>query len=63
MLIGSAGNYAYGTIDPIPELSDLAVEHGTYLHVDALPGRLHPALGPGARGTRTSHCSTSACPG
>ncbi len=38
MLIGTAGNYAYGTIDSIPELSDLAVEHGTYLHVDACLG-------------------------
>jgi glutamate/tyrosine decarboxylase-like PLP-dependent enzyme len=38
MLIGTAGNYAYGTIDSIPELSDLAVEHGTYLHVDGCLG-------------------------
>jgi glutamate/tyrosine decarboxylase-like PLP-dependent enzyme len=38
MLIGTAGNYAYGTIDPFEELSDLAVEHSTYLHVDACLG-------------------------
>ena len=27
-LVGSAGNYPYGTIDPIEQLSDLAVKHG-----------------------------------
>ncbi|MBX7167564.1 MAG: aspartate aminotransferase family protein [Pirellulales bacterium] len=37
-LIGSAGNYPYGTIDPIDELSSLAVEHGIGLHVDACLG-------------------------
>ncbi len=38
MLIGSAGNYGYGTIDPIAELSDLAVEKGVHLHVDGCLG-------------------------
>ena len=38
MLVGSAGNYPYGTIDPIGELSDLAVEHGLGLHVDGCLG-------------------------
>ena len=63
MLIGTAGNYAYGTIDPIAELSDLALEHGH------LPARGRAAWAasscPGARssGTPTSQCSTSACPG
>ena len=37
-LVGSAGNYPYGTIDPIEELSDLAVEHGINLHVDGCLG-------------------------
>ena len=37
-LVGSAGNYPYGTIDPIDELSDLALEHGIGLHVDACLG-------------------------
>jgi sphinganine-1-phosphate aldolase len=37
-IVGSAGNYPYGTIDPINELSDLAVEHGIGLHVDACLG-------------------------
>ncbi len=37
-LVGSAGNYPYGTIDPISELSDLAVEHGLGLHVDGCLG-------------------------
>jgi glutamate/tyrosine decarboxylase-like PLP-dependent enzyme len=37
-LVGSAGNYPYGTIDPIEELSELAVEHGIGLHVDGCLG-------------------------
>lgn len=37
-LVGSAGNYPYGTIDPIEQLSDLAVKHGIGLHVDACLG-------------------------
>ena len=37
-LVGSAGNYPYGTIDPISELSDLAVEFGLGLHVDGCHG-------------------------
>jgi glutamate/tyrosine decarboxylase-like PLP-dependent enzyme len=38
LLVGSAGNYPYGTIDPIEALSDLALEHGTGLHVDGCLG-------------------------
>ncbi len=37
-LVGSACNYGYGTIDPIEELSDLAVERGVGLHVDGCLG-------------------------
>lgn len=37
-LVGSAGNYPYGTIDPISELSALAVERGVWLHVDGCLG-------------------------
>lgn len=37
-LVGSAGNYPYGTIDPIEKLSDLAVEHDIGLHVDGCLG-------------------------
>jgi glutamate/tyrosine decarboxylase-like PLP-dependent enzyme len=37
-LIGSAGNYPYGTIDPIEQLSELAVEHNIGLHVDGCLG-------------------------
>ncbi len=37
-LVGSAGNYPYGTIDPIAELGALAAEHGVGLHVDACLG-------------------------
>ncbi len=37
-LVGSAGNYPYGTIDPMQELSDLALEHGIGLHVDGCLG-------------------------
>ncbi len=39
-LIGSACNYGYGTIDPIEQLSDLALERGTGLHVDGCLGGL-----------------------
>ena len=37
-VIGSACNYGYGTIDPIAELSTLAVERGIGLHVDGCLG-------------------------
>jgi sphinganine-1-phosphate aldolase len=37
-LIGSAGTYPHGVIDPIPELSKLALEHDLGLHVDACLG-------------------------
>jgi sphinganine-1-phosphate aldolase len=36
--IGSACNYGYGTIDPIEELGELAIEHGIGLHVDGCLG-------------------------
>jgi glutamate/tyrosine decarboxylase-like PLP-dependent enzyme len=36
--MGSACNYGYGTIDPMEELSDLAVETGLPLHVDGCLG-------------------------
>ena len=38
MLIGSAPCFPYGLIDPIPKLSDLALEHDLWLHVDACVG-------------------------
>ena len=38
MIIGSAPNYPQGTIDPIVELSDIAVEYNIGLHVDACLG-------------------------
>ncbi len=37
-IMGSACNYGYGTIDPIEELSDLALEKGVGLHVDGCLG-------------------------
>lgn len=37
-IIGSACNYGYGTIDPIGRLSDVALERGVGLHVDACLG-------------------------
>lgn len=37
-LVGSAGNYPYGTIDPIEDLSALALEKGIGLHVDGCLG-------------------------
>ena len=37
-LIGSACNYGYGTVDPIAELSEVALGRGIGLHVDACLG-------------------------
>lgn len=37
-LVGSAGNYPYGTIDPIADLGELALQRGVGLHVDACLG-------------------------
>ncbi|MDZ7674743.1 MAG: pyridoxal-dependent decarboxylase [Acidimicrobiales bacterium] len=37
-IVGSACNYGYGTIDPIPELSELAQERDVGLHVDGCLG-------------------------
>jgi glutamate/tyrosine decarboxylase-like PLP-dependent enzyme len=39
-MIGSACNYGYGTIDPMDQLSDLALERGIGLHVDGCLGGL-----------------------
>jgi sphinganine-1-phosphate aldolase len=38
MLVGSAPCFPYGVIDPIAELSQLALERGVWLHVDACVG-------------------------
>jgi sphinganine-1-phosphate aldolase len=37
-LVGSAGNYPYGLIDPLDKLSDLALKHGLGFHVDGCLG-------------------------
>jgi glutamate/tyrosine decarboxylase-like PLP-dependent enzyme len=37
-IVGSACNYGYGTIDPIAELSEVALRHGVGLHVDGCLG-------------------------
>jgi sphinganine-1-phosphate aldolase len=37
-LVGSAGTYPHGLVDPIDRLSDLALEHGINLHVDGCLG-------------------------
>jgi glutamate/tyrosine decarboxylase-like PLP-dependent enzyme len=37
-IVGSAGNYPHGLIDPIEELSELALEYDLGLHVDACMG-------------------------
>ncbi|MCL4436222.1 MAG: tyrosine decarboxylase MfnA [Thaumarchaeota archaeon] len=37
-VIGIAGSTGLGTVDTIPELSDIALEHGAYLHIDATFG-------------------------
>jgi sphinganine-1-phosphate aldolase len=38
VIVGSAGNYGYGTIDPIAELGELATQRGVGLHVDGCLG-------------------------
>ena len=38
VIVGSAFNYPYGTMDPIPELAALAAAHGIGCHVDACIG-------------------------
>lgn len=38
LLVGSAASYAHGVVDPIPELGQLALEHGLLLHVDGCIG-------------------------
>jgi sphinganine-1-phosphate aldolase len=37
-IVGSAPEYGFGNYDPIPELSELALERGIGLHVDACLG-------------------------
>jgi glutamate/tyrosine decarboxylase-like PLP-dependent enzyme len=37
-LVGSACNYGYGTVDPITELGQIALERGVGLHVDGCLG-------------------------
>jgi glutamate/tyrosine decarboxylase-like PLP-dependent enzyme len=37
-IVGSACNYGYGTVDPIEELSSLALDRGVGLHVDGCLG-------------------------
>ncbi|MGB3410283.1 MAG: aminotransferase class V-fold PLP-dependent enzyme [Microthrixaceae bacterium] len=37
-IVGSACNYGYGTVDPIPELGQLALDRGVGLHVDGCLG-------------------------
>lgn len=38
LVVGSAPCFPFGTIDPIPALSEIAVKHGLWLHVDACVG-------------------------
>jgi sphinganine-1-phosphate aldolase len=38
LLAGSVPCFPYGVVDPIPELSELALRHGVRLHVDACVG-------------------------
>jgi len=38
MIVGSAPNWPFGTIDPIPELAEIAKEKDLWFHVDACVG-------------------------
>ncbi|CAH0725378.1 unnamed protein product, partial [Brenthis ino] len=48
LIVGSAPNYPYGTMDDIVALSDIAVEYGVPLHVDACLGGFIAAFMPKA---------------
>ena len=37
-IVGSAPNWPYGTVDPIEEFGQMAIEHDLWLHVDACVG-------------------------
>ncbi len=37
-IVGSAGNYPYGLIDPLEDLSEIALQHGVGFHVDGCLG-------------------------
>jgi tyrosine decarboxylase/aspartate 1-decarboxylase len=39
-VVGTVGTAELGAVDPIDKLSDIALEHGVYLHVDAALGGL-----------------------
>lgn len=41
LLVGSAPSYAQGTVDPIPDIAALALEHDILCHVDACVGGIH----------------------
>ena len=60
-IMGSACNYGYGTIDPIAELAELALERGVGLHVDGCLGGFILPVRPGAR-LRHPRRSTSGSP-
>lgn len=38
LIVGSAPTFSHGVVDPVPELGEIALEHGTGLHVDACLG-------------------------
>ncbi|MCG8336494.1 MAG: aspartate aminotransferase family protein [Proteobacteria bacterium] len=37
-IVGSAGNYPYGLIDPMEELSEIALKHKLWMHIDGCLG-------------------------
>jgi Glutamate decarboxylase and related PLP-dependent proteins len=62
-LVGSAANYAHGLIDPIEQLSEIALEHDLGLHVDGAALEAASSCRGASASAIAFRDSTSACQG